>query len=350
MKIVYVKNGDSSFLRLDQEILVDNFDVRVIQLDNSERYSYFLQLLKLILVLAVCLPFRSIAFTRFADWHSAIMAFFCRLYRKKLVIVIGGYDASWFPEFDYGVYNRKTRGRWAKYALRNASLLLPNNPSLIKNTNKYMPNITRQGGVDFFVPMRKGKVKVVFNGYHTDFWVPDPESRQNKLVIMVAYIGNLRSFQMKGVGDFIDAASKIPDLNFKLIGATRKMLETWYGNLPENLEVIHSVDRDDLLKEYQKAKVFCLLSLSEGMPNVLCEAMLCGCIPVVSNVNFNSELIGETGYIVETRDASRIENAIQKAVDSPDEKSLMARTRINDNYYLKRRGEEITKLLKDLCI
>ena len=348
MKIIYVKNGDSSFIRLDQEILEDNFSTLVLHLNNSGRYGYFFQLLKLILVFAFILPSKSIAFTRFADWHSAIMAFFCRLYHKDLVIVVGGYDASLFPEFGYGVYNRKTRGKWAKYALRNASMVIPNNPSLVNNSNNYIPGITRRGGVDFFVPERKGRVEVVHNGFKTDFWKPDKGSRRNNLIITVAYISNWRSYKIKGIDDFIGAASNMPDLHFKLIGSKKELLEDLHGNLPENLEVIHSLDQSDLLLEYQKAKVFCLLSLSEGMPNVLCEAMLCGCVPVVSNVNFNAELVGDAGFIVEKKDASLIENAIRNAADSPEEISRKSRTRIEDHFSINRRRQEIVKLLNDI--
>lgn len=348
MKVLYVKNGDSSFIRLDEEILKNNFNTFIINLNNTGRYTYFLQLLKLIFILAVILPFRSIAYTRFADWHTAIISFFCKLYNKKLVVVVGGYDASWLPEYGHGVYDRNTRGNWAKYALRNASVILPNNPSLINNTNDYIPGVSRKGGIDFFVPRRKGKLRVLYNAYHTNFWIPVPGSKQDNLVITVAFINSKRTYDIKGVKDFIEAAGNMPDLRFRLIGAGEEQLKQWIDSIPENLAIIGSMNRNELLLEYQKAKVFCLLSLTEGMPNVLCEAMLCECIPVVSAVNFNAELVGESGFVVEKQDPSLIKNAIRRAVDSDENQGKKARARIAENYPFERREKELIRILRDL--
>lgn len=348
MKLIYIKNGDSTFLRVDQEILCNNFRTTVVTLDNSGRYTYFFQLLKLILILLFILPFRSAAFTRFADWHSAIMAFFCRIYGKKSIIVAGGYDASSFPEYGYGVYTRKRRGNWARFALRNATLVMPNNPSLIRNVNRYLPGVVREGGLDFFVPDRKGETHLVFNGYHTGHWTLPEDGKQENLVITVAYIGNRRTFEMKGIDDFINAASDMPDLEFRIIGSEKGLIEKLYGNLPGNIEIIRSLTKEELLKQYQRSKVFCLLSLSEGMPNVLCEAMLCGCIPVVSDVNYNSELTGDTGYIVKQKDRSLIREAIRKAIRSAAGQSIRASSMIRDNYTIDRRNDELVRLLNSL--
>ena len=348
MKIIYVKNGDSSFMRIDEEILRRNFHARILKLRVSGRYGYLFQLFRLIFFLAFTMPAKTMAFTRFADWHSAIIAFFCRFYGKKLVLVVGGYDAYWLPEFNYGVYDRKTRGRWARYALRNASVILPNNPSLRYTNNKYEPGVTREGGIDFFVPERRGEIRILYNGYHTDFWVPGRVNKKNDLVLTVAYLNNRRSYQIKGVKDFIRAAQDRPDLSFRIIGADPGLLLEWEDKLPDNLTVIQSLSRNDLLQQYQEAKVFCLLSLTEGMSNVLCEAMLCECVPVVSDINFNAALIGESGFVIKQREPALILDAIQMALNAGPEKGRSARRQILDNYPLERREKELVQILKEL--
>lgn len=349
MRLLYVKNGNSTFIRLDEEILRRNFRTRVISLNTRGRYVYFFQLLKLIFFLSVRMPFTSVAFTRFADWHSAIVAFFCRLFGKSLVLVVGGYDASCLPEFGYGVYSRKTRGKWAKYALRNARLILPNNPSLISNTNEYLPGIVRNGGIDFFVPERKGTARILYNGYRTDFWVPAKSPKNHRLVITVAYVDNNRTYRIKGVNDFIGAARQLPDLEFRLIGSGSEQLLAWEAELPANLTAINSLAPEELLQHYQEAKVFCLLSLTEGMSNVLCEAMLCACIPVVSDVNFNAELVGDSGFVVARRDPALIVEAVRSAADETGDHGNRARKRIAENFSIARREQEMVSSINTYC-
>lgn len=53
--------------------------------------------------------------------------------------------------------------------------------------------------------------------------------------------------------------------------------------------------------------------MSEGLPNTLCEAMLCGCIPVGSEVNGIPLAIGETGFVIKKKDIREAKDAILKA-------------------------------------
>ena len=56
---------------------------------------------------------------------------------------------------------------------------------------------------------------------------------------------------------------------------------------------------NDILSEYQSCDVFCLPSLFEGFPNVVCEAMSCGKPILCSDVNDNAVIVHdkENGYL-----------------------------------------------------
>ena len=80
------------------------------------------------------------------------------------------------------------------------------------------------------------------------------------------------------------------------------------------------------LKYFARADVFVLSSLVEGLPNVLVEAMLCGCTPVSTDCPTGPrELLqgGKYGYLVPMRDPAAMSAAIERALDSPISKSLL---------------------------
>jgi glycosyltransferase involved in cell wall biosynthesis len=66
--------------------------------------------------------------------------------------------------------------------------------------------------------------------------------------------------------------------------------------------------------EYRKCKALILASQVEGLPNVVCEAMSCGTICIVSDVLDHPKLIkdGENGYLFDPTSADDLADAIMK--------------------------------------
>jgi len=80
------------------------------------------------------------------------------------------------------------------------------------------------------------------------------------------------------------------------------------------------------LKYFKKSDVFVLSSLVEGMPNVLVEAMMCGCTPVSTNCPTGpSELLqnGKYGYLIPIQNPAAMADAIEHALEFPISKHLL---------------------------
>lgn len=349
MKILYVKSRDSTFIRLDQEILEKNFTVIKFQICTTTKIRYLLSIIRLFFFLSFRLHSADIVFTRFADWHTALLAFFCRIYKKQLLIVVGGYDVANMPEYNYGVFTSKFRGWCVRYSLKNAQYLLPNNPCLIEYTNTYAFSEPRQGGIRHFVPDLKGIIKVIHNGYKTDFWTYDQSCKKEKIALTVAYVRDYRFYRLKGIDDFIEVARMMSDYKFFIIGLSEIKAKELNISVPENLLLIPEMNQEKLLEFYQKAMVFCLFSATEGMPNTLCEAMLCNCIPVCSDVTFMPEIIGNAGFINRRKDVYEMKENVQKAFDSGEEFGVKARRRIVENFSIQRREKELIDLIESLA-
>jgi glycosyltransferase involved in cell wall biosynthesis len=135
------------------------------------------------------------------------------------------------------------------------------------------------------------------------------------------------------------------DVKFTIIGLS----EEYYDNLSKlnlpNVTLLKKISYDELILEYCRAKVFAQISMFEGMPSTLCEAMLCECIPVGSNVNGIPKIIGETGFIVNKRDLNELISQLYEALNSTEDRGLKSREHIVSNFSLKRRREILLETL-----
>jgi glycosyltransferase involved in cell wall biosynthesis len=77
---------------------------------------------------------------------------------------------------------------------------------------------------------------------------------------------------------------------------------------------------DNPLAYFSRANVFVLCSHVEGLPNVLVEAMLCGCTPVATNCPTGPREVlqdGKYGYLVSMRDPESLADGILRALRNP---------------------------------
>jgi glycosyltransferase involved in cell wall biosynthesis len=98
------------------------------------------------------------------------------------------------------------------------------------------------------------------------------------------------------------------------------------------------------LKYFARADVFVLSSHVEGLPNVLVEAMMCGCTPVSTDCPTGPREVlkdGKYGYLVPVRDPVAMAVGIELALDNPIPKSLLfeAVQPFEDSSVLKRHFE-----------
>ena len=81
------------------------------------------------------------------------------------------------------------------------------------------------------------------------------------------------------------------------------------------------------LKYFARADIFVLSSYAEGLPNVLVEAMMCGCTPVSTDCPTGPREViqdGKYGYLVPMRDPAAMAAGIEEALDNPIPKDRLA--------------------------
>ena len=346
MKILMTKVGNAPFIERDERILRNHFDLRVFQF-APRSWAFAWSAVKFWLWTFRFIWSADILFTRFAHYHAFLMGIAARCFRKKLVIVIGGSDAIWIPAYHYGVYDHWLSRRTTRWALRMAHLLLPNHESLIRGVNTYSDPEPRPEGLLCYTPDLQTPIVTVHNGYDHLYWRRPQGVPKEPIVLEVALTTEYKVFATKGLDDYIRTAGRLPEYQFILVGLEKRTLGQWWTEqVPANLQLIPRADKEELRTLYSRAQVFAHFSLTEGMPNVLCEAMLAECVPVGSSVNSIPDIIGDTGVIVHHRDPEEMASAIRTAMRLGT--GPRARARIIERYPLERRDQELAAALRSL--
>jgi len=324
-KILFVCPSFSSFIQNDLDILRKHFDVRVVQYQGKEKLLKFLiETLKGVL-------WADVTFSWFADVHAFAAVLFSIIFRRKSIVVVGGYEVAKVPEIDYGGMLSRRKTFIVKFVLKHADKVLTVDDSLKKDAIK---NAKVNGG----------NIKTVPTGYDTRKF--KMSGRKENLVITVSYITD-NIIKRKGLDTFVKAAKYLPDVEFVLIGKyTDDSIEYLKSIASPNIKFTGFVPDEDLIKYYQRAKVYCQLSRYEGLPNALCEAMLCGCVPVGTNYCGIPTAIGNTGFYVPYDDPKATAEAIEEALKS--DKGEEARERIKMMFPVERREKGLIQIIGEM--
>lgn len=192
---------------------------------------------------------------------------------------------------------------------------------LYRYADYVVPNSYSQANfIQGHFPKLASKVVCITNFVDTDYFRPIPRpdfsaTRTNTIVV----VGSHKP--QKNFHRFVDAVKILVDDGVNLSVC-------WYGIFPEYLEEFRKYVDDIGLKDtlkvygptqnisevYQSADFFCLPSLFEGFPNVLCEAMSAGLPVACSNVCDNPYIISKTtgGILFNPLDVNDIAENIKK--------------------------------------
>jgi glycosyltransferase involved in cell wall biosynthesis len=336
-KVLLVYINYSGFVKSDDETLASAFDVTsyrfkpvkgIIRTAGELIRQFFFQIFHI----------RRFDFILiwFADTHAFLPVWAGKWSKTKTAIVIGGFDVVSIPDIQYGLYcSNKFRQYFAKYSIRNSDFLLPVDDSLIENTNCYADQ-SGNGlpvGIRKFVKNIRGKIITLSTGYNPEFWKPNRAVARFDSVVTVGVIPNRQRWYLKGCDLLEMAAASLPETEFHVYGLSETMLsEMNKTDLPGNFHLHGMIESKDLPDIYSSHKIYAQFSLSEGLPNVLCESMLCGCIPVGSDVNGIPHVIGNDRLIISRKEVKEAVRIIQYALTQTHFPPDHFRKRIIDRY------------------
>lgn len=341
MKLLSVFEFPSSFVKRDEEILSTHFDIVKIRIWNRTKvllpFTWILAFFKLILLSISS----DIILVQGGGYHSLISAFAGKITRTPVLIVVIGTDAIKMPEIRYGHFRNKPLAWCTRLSYQMASALLPVHKNLIEYDYSFEEVTHQKQGVKAFVKNLKTPTIEVNNGFDFDFWKYDPTQirEPNSFLTVAANVETSKRFLVKGIDLFLKMAEQLPESKFTLVGT---LLAGF--NLPINVRLLSNQSPEQLVQLYSEHKYYVQLSRSEGFPNSLCEAMLCGCIPIVSAVGGQPDIVGDCGIVIDKNDQENMRKGFESAISSPFAPENI-RSRIITNFPISKRKDELLKVI-----
>jgi glycosyltransferase involved in cell wall biosynthesis len=272
-------------------------------------------------------------FSWFASTYASAAVAAARAFGRKSIIAVGGADVADEPGIGYGIWRSPWKAQLVRYALRNADRILAVDPYLAE-----------QAAFRGAYPGQN--IAVLPTGYDVARWTPGAE--RTRRVVTVAACDSEERMKVKGIQLLFDAARRIPDVPFTLVGIHERFLAALRNRAPANLVVLPLVSQEDLLGLYRGAAVYCQPSVVEGLPNAVCEAMLCGCLPVGTNVGGMSSAFGGTGILVPPGDPARLADGILKALAAPPEAGCLCRASVAERFPMEKRRDGLFRAVAEL--
>lgn len=341
-RIVLVAPALNGSIQKDLDLLSRHYLVTV-NVYNWQRKPFVpFFMLHQLFVLAMPIASARAVVVEFGGYWALVPSFLARLMRKPVFIVLRGTDSAAMANPPYGSLRTNPLRTVCNWSYRWATALVPVSASLAYSEQPYAGS---PQGVKFHFPKLQTPVRVIPNGFDPVFWGMDGmDGRQLRRANTVVAAFDNAQFQLKGGPLIVAVAKRMPECDFVVAGADASC----NGNTPPNLHFIGRCNREQMREHFQKASVHLQLSYFEAFGNALAESMLCGCIPIVSDVNNLPEISGGVGYVLSKPDADELAHTLALALaNATDAQRQACRNHIAEHYPLSRRAAELVQLLEE---
>ncbi|MDJ0304954.1 glycosyltransferase family 4 protein [Dehalobacter sp.] len=233
--------------------------------------------------------------------REAICLLIAKLFKKKVVL---------HCRCDVKEHIASMRFLWKPFASR----LFKNVDSII-NLNKASHIFIRSTyhRESEFVP------NFIDNGFYDGLQLIENVSPIVKNILFVGMI-----IQWKGAGVVIEAARRLPDLTFHLVGRDVDVLSK-IELIPSNITLHGELPYAEVKRMMTEADLFLFPSFREGFPNAVMEAMAVGLPIVATDAGAIPDMIGqEGGIIVKQGDVEEVVAAIQMLVHDSNKRQQMS--------------------------
>jgi len=339
--IIYTYPIATAFTHRDMEMLSPHLAIKALTFTHDPLklpFYFILQFFQLLFFL----PKTSKYLCFFAGYHSVLPVFFGKLFGIKVYIQSGGTDAMNMPEINYGNFRKKWLRMATVYSFKNCSMILPVAESLVACDYTYDSRINRRQGLKNLIPDLQTPIRVVHNGFDAGFWTDGNQPKQPFSFVTVAVgISQANRAAVKGIDLILEMARRFPEYSFTLVG------DPDFKCALSNVTVMDKLTPVQLMRQFNNHQFYLQLSTSEGFPNALAEAMLCGCIPIGSAVGAIPEIVGNAGFVLRDKNPELLQELfLQLAKADLNQLRTAARERVKIHFSYEKRQRSLLEMLR----
>jgi glycosyltransferase involved in cell wall biosynthesis len=323
-RILFVHSRRASFITVDRELLAQRYEIR--DLYQPGRGGNPVRVLRAMNGCDAVVGW-------WASWHTFWPITLAWLLRRPSALIVGGFDTANEPEIGYGYQQGGLRARLSRWIMRRADVLAT-------NSAYSREEIERNTGIP------RDRVTVMHHG------VPDPfgalpEKPAEPLALTVGNVDR-PNLERKGLRAFAAAAGELPEVEFVVAGRfVDDAGEELRTQAPPNLRLTGWIEEDELLDLYRRAAVYVQASRHEGFGVSVAEAMLAGCVPVVTRAGALPEVVGDTGVQIDVpAEPGAIAAATGEALARAPAAGAAARERVLREFSVSARAAALQDLVE----
>ena len=325
-RILFACPSDASFIRVDRELLAERWPL--LEWRQPGRVTNLFRLVPMLLRSDLVVGW-------WASWHTFWPITLACLLRKPSLLIIGGFDTAAMPDIGYGLQLGGARKWLSRWVMSRATRLV---------TNSHYS----QGEIERNIGLAPTRVGVIHHG------VPDPygelpDGHRERLALNVGLVTRA-NLDIKGQRAFVEAAAHAPDVAFVLAGPWRDdAIEGLRRNAAPNVSFTGWLEQGDLDDLFRRASAYVQPSRHEGFGLAVAEAMLAGCVPVVTAAGALPEVVGDAGIQVASAEPVEIAGAVRRALELGPPARARARDRVLARFPVSRRREALWAEVESLA-
>jgi glycosyltransferase involved in cell wall biosynthesis len=339
-KIIFIYPKAFTFIETEIKLLSSEYQIISQDLNWANKYLLPFNLFLQFFFLVFNLFSTQKVLISFGGYWSLLPGLFGKIFSKKVAIVVHGTDCVSFPKINYGNLRIPLMRWFTKHSYQLADIILPVSGSLFYTENNYYSEETLKFGYSHHLKSIKTPYKIIPNGLIIEDWKSDNLTKEDKSFITVMTENQILR---KGGDLIVKTAELLPECSFYIAGT--KSIK----NAPKNVICLGRLTPAELKSWYKNTQFYLQLSNFEGFGVSICEAMLCRCVPIVSDVNFLPTIAGESGFVLRKRDADLLKELIVIAFQKDLENlGIIAMERIKNNFPISKRKEMLISILNNL--